>query len=293
MIRRCITIRAVFSSGPTRNRQGKEVNRIVFDIHYHLLYGVDDGPKTLEDSLALAEASIREGVTHIVATPHANHRYPFNPEIIEEKIAEMRQHLGGRIILGSGCDFHLTYDNIADATSNPGKYSINAGAYLLVELPDHAIPPGIDDGIFRLQKAGLIPIITHPERNPVLLKTPQRLENWVQSGCLVQVTASSLLGRFGKQSAAMSILLLGMNWVHFISSDAHSLQGRPPEMAAAFEFLETKYGNQTAERLCIENPRAAFLNEKLPAQPYPLDFVLEQPGSEGGILRRFFKRVSG
>lgn len=265
----------------------------MFDIHYHLVYGVDDGPKTLEDSLALAEASVSEGVTHIVATPHANHRYSFDPETIRERIAEIDRHLSGRLVIGSGCDFHMTFDNIEDATAHPGKYCINGGSYLLVEFPDHSISPGMDDAIFRLQKAGLVPIVTHPERNPTLLKSPQRLENWVQSGCLVQVTASSLLGRFGKRAEAMSRMLLDNNCVHFIASDAHSVEGRPPEMAPAFAFLQKNYGRQTADRLCVQNPRAAFLNQALPPQPYPLDFASVQSRPNRGFLSRLFKKTSG
>src|SRR5579871_98289 len=123
----------------------------VFEIHYHLLFGVDDGPKTLDDSLALAEASIQEGVTHIVATPHANHYYAFRPEVNRERFAELEQRLAGRVTLGLGCDFNLSYENIEDLRRGNAKYTINGKQYLLVEFADSAISPIMTDTFYEMQ----------------------------------------------------------------------------------------------------------------------------------------------
>ncbi len=262
----------------------------MFDIHYHLLFGVDDGPKTLDESLALAEASIKEGVTHIVATPHSNHEFVFDPKINREKIAELDAHLKGRLTLGLGCDFHLSYENLEDVGRNRGKYTINGKQYLLVEFANSSIPATATDILYGLQLTGVIPIITHPERNPILVQNPRRLTEWIRGGCLVQVTAASLTERFGRRAKAMGFDLIRKNWVHFIASDAHSVDGRPPAMGEAYRVLTNEFGRETADRLCTLNPGAAFHGEPLGPQPEPLDIYEQTPPVRRGFLKGIFGR---
>jgi len=261
------------------------------DIHHHLLFGVDDGPKDLEASLAQAEASIADGVTHIVCTPHSNDEFAFRPDLCREQMAIIEHRLGGRLTLGLGCDFHLSFDNIEDAFRNRTKYTINGKQYLLVEFSDIAIPHQISDIFCRFIAMGILPILTHPERNQVLKQHPERMVEWLRSGCLVQVTAASVEGRFGKRSEELSLQFLSRNWVHFIASDAHNTQGRAPRMRAAYEFLEGKFGKATADRLCIDNPRAVFLGEPMPVQPRPAGLMEEAKAPpKRGLLRSIFRR---
>ena len=262
----------------------------MFDIHYHLLFGLDDGPENLDASLQLAEASIAEGVTHIVCTPHANERHKFDPEVNRERLKMLTDRLGDRITLGLGCDFHLSYENIEDLKTNRAKYTINGKRYLLVEFPDFGIPAAMTDIFFRLVATETIPIITHPERNPTLVADPRRMVDWVQGGCLVQVTGASLTGRFGKRAETTSHFLLKNNWVHFIASDAHSIDHRPPTMAPAHDILLARYGSETADRLCIHNPRAAFFGEAMPPQPEPIGLDDEPNPSHRGFFSRLFGR---
>lgn len=260
------------------------------EIHYHLLSGVDDGPKTEDDSAALAEASINEGVTHIVATPHANDEFHFDPELNRQKLAALNDRLGGRVALGLGCDFHLSYDNLEDLRRDRSKYTINGKQYLLVEFSDVAIPATTTDILYDLQLNGLVPIITHPERNPILMHNPRRLTEWIRSGCLVQLTAASFTGRFGRRAKAMCHELIEKNWVHFIASDAHSMEGRPPALYEAYRTLANDFGKDTAERLCVRNPRAAFYGEQLELQPEPLEIYQEAHPARRGLLRGIFGR---
>lgn len=260
----------------------------MFDIHYHLLYGLDDGPKTIEDSLALAEASIAEGVTHIVATPHCNYRYTFDAELNRERAAELRAALKGRLTIGLGCDLHLSYDNMQEALANPSKFSINGGRYVLVEMADTSIPVQMSDILYELRLAGLTPIITHPERNPVLMNQPGRLFEWVRDGSLVQITAASLDGRFGKEAQRACNRWIADGWVHLIASDAHNLKGRSPAMSAAREAVAKLFGPATAERLCFHNPRAVFNDDELPPQPEPAQSKQHHPHE-----RSFFSRLFG
>jgi protein-tyrosine phosphatase len=262
----------------------------LFDIHYHLLYGLDDGPKTLEDSVALAEASIAEGVTHIVATPHCNYKYTFDPELIRERADELQAAVQGRIMIGLGCDLHLSWDNLQDAIQNPSKYSINGGRYVLVEFADTSVPNEMGNVLYELRLSNLVPIITHPERNPVLLRHPDRLFEWVRDGSLVQITGASLAGRFGKEAQKASTQWIENGWVHFIASDAHSVKWRAPSMREAHATASRLFGQVTADRLCIHNPRAAFYDDELPPQPDLAESEFERQQHKRGFFSRLFGR---
>jgi protein-tyrosine phosphatase len=233
------------------------------DIHHHLLWGLDDGAKDFDLSFAMAKVAAEDGITHVVCTPHANGRYTFDPEINRARAAELQSRLdaeGIPLTIGLGCDFHLSYDNIMEARQNPAKFSINGLAYLMVELPDHGIPPNITDTFYELQLAGLTPVLTHPERNPTLQKERDhsRLAEWMRGGVLVQVTANSVTGKMGKVAEKMSHDLLARRWVHFLATDAHNVTSRPPRLSEARDLVAKKYGQDYAESLVSANPRAVY-----------------------------------
>ena len=245
----------------------------MIDIHHHLLFGLDDGSPDLETSIAMAKMAVEDGITHVVCTPHASGMFSYDKAHNGERLATLREALAADsvpLILGIGCDFHLTYDNIQEAIADPTKFSINGTGYLLVELPDFGLPRTLTDTFYQMQLAGIIPILTHPERNPTLQKDTARLIDWLRNGLLVQVTAGSVLGHMGKAAEQMSHRLLADRWVHFLATDAHNVTTRPPQMRAACDAVAKRYGATYADLLCTDNPRAAFNGEPLGPQEEPL-----------------------
>ncbi len=196
------------------------------------------------------------GTTDLVATPHANLRFTYNPTLIRERIAELSANSPVRLY--SGCDFHLSYDNIQDAIEHPTKYTINRKNYLLVEFSDLLIFRNTDEIFWRLQQAGMIPVITHPERNGLLRQRIENIAAWTEAGVRTQITAQSLTGRFGSRAQEFCETLLDRGLVHFVASDAHDCGHRPPSLKEAHAWLTKRYNEATANVLCIENPRAAL-----------------------------------
>ncbi len=195
------------------------------------------------------------GTTDLVATPHANLKYKFDPQKIRARLEEIS---GQGVRVYSGCDFHLSYENIQDAIANPARYTINQKCYLLVEFSDLIIFKNTPEIFARLQDAGMIPVVTHPERNGLLRQRVEEIAKWVESGARVQLTAQSLLGRFGRRAEEFSETLIDRGLAHFIASDAHDCEHRPPKLDAAFAWIERRYGRGLAELLCVKNPRAAI-----------------------------------
>jgi protein-tyrosine phosphatase len=224
---------------------------------------LDDGAKTLEESIAMVQIAAASGTTDIVATPHANANYHFDSELIEVRISELRRATNDLVHLHVGCDFHLSARNIEDALTNPGKYTINHCSYLLIEFPDVAIPPASSEIFRRMRSAGMIPVITHPERNRRLQTNLRQLETWIYEECLVQVTAESFLGRFGKLAKDCAHALMDKGSVHFVASDAHDAADRTPSLERAYRHVEDRYGSETAETVFVANPKAALVGEPL------------------------------
>lgn len=262
------------------------------DLHHHLLWGLDDGSKNVEMSLAMAGMAASDGITHVVCTPHASGKYQFDPEENAARASELQSRLDAESValkLGLGCDFHLSYDNIQDARESPARFSINGLAYLLVELPDYGVPAQIGETFYELQLAGLTPILTHPERNPTLQADRSKLIDWLRGGVLIQVTGDSVTGKMGKPAERMAHYLLENRWVHFLATDAHNVTSRPPRLSEARDLVAKRYGALYADSLCTSNPMCVFEGKPFEPAEEPRDLFTD-PGSTswfGRMMQRF------
>ncbi len=235
----------------------------------------------------MCRIAAEDGVTHLVATPHSNYTYTFDPGLNRQLLAELQEKIGERPKLLLGCDFHLSYDNIQICVQNSKDFTINQTSYLLVELPDQFIPDHLSRVYYDIQVAGLNPIITHPERNLLLQRKPELLEQWVSIGCLVQVTAQSYTGGFGSRPRKFAEQLLDAGLVHFFASDAHDDKRRPPLLSACRHKLAKAKGEEIADLLMQQNPEAVINGRSLPPQPEWSD------GDDDGRKRRWYSFLLG
>ncbi|MGD0775777.1 MAG: CpsB/CapC family capsule biosynthesis tyrosine phosphatase [Candidatus Solibacter sp.] len=242
----------------------------MIDIHSHILPGLDDGSKSLEESVEMLRQAAAAGTTDIVASPHANQDYAFDPLVVERMIGELQAAVGDTPRIHYGCDFHLTLENIDDALRAPGKYSIDHRGYLLVEFSDFLVPKTSDQLFAQMIHVGLRPIVTHPERNQLLQRRQPELEAWVAQGVHLQVTAQSLLGRFGKTAKECAHELMGRGLVHFLASDAHDTQWRTTALDEARRYVDERFGPEAGLRMFVENPRSVLAGVPLTTVPLPI-----------------------
>ncbi len=245
------------------------------DIHCHILPGIDDGATSLEVSCAMAEMAIADGVTHVIGTPHASPEHTFslarNLALCQEIRDQLQAKFAGQLTLATGCDFHLSFENLQDIRKDAFRYTLNQKSYLLVEFADYSIPPSMDQALHELHLAGLRPIVTHPERNPLIRAQPERLYRWLRQGCYAQITAQSLLGRWGESAQAAANDWLDAGAVHFVASDAHNTASRPLKLRETYDLLAKARGEEVARALLVENPLAAFEDRPLPWVPQLAD----------------------
>ncbi len=242
----------------------------MIDIHCHILPEVDDGPKSWDVALEMCRLASKDGITHSVATPHANDDYAYDRVYLTGLLAQLQARVGPSLSLSLGCDFHLSYENLERVLDQPHTYTIGETDYLLIELSDFSVPLQLSDCFFRLAERGLTPILTHPERNPILQQNPQRILEWAEKGCLVQVTASALTGLWGERSEIIARWLLDRAAVHILASDAHDAKHRVPILSPARAAVEKIAGAEVAHALVEGNPGAIVKGQPIPYCPRPV-----------------------
>jgi protein-tyrosine phosphatase len=236
----------------------------MIDIHSHIIWGADDGPETFEESREMLLAAAAAGTAGIVATPHASLHFAFDFER-NAKVIEQLRAAAPELRLYSGCELLLTFENIQSALENPARYTIAGGPYLLVEF-SQLHPAGQLESIFgTFLERGIRPVIAHPERNPGLRGRRAEIAEWLNMGCLLQITGSSLTGNFGGAAKAFGWDLLEAVEGRVVASDGHNLSGRSPRLDGARAAIEERLGREAAETLLERHPAAIVAGAPLAA----------------------------
>ena len=230
------------------------------DVHCHILPGVDDGSKNWEMTLEMCRLAKDDGISHIVATPHANYRYPYERERHLETLHQLQEKVSD-ITFSLGCDFHVSHDNVEDAVEHPSRYVIGDTRYLLVEFSDYQTPYQMTETLFRLHSAGFATLVTHPERNPVISEYPDLPKQFADMGSAIQITADALCGGWGRQARKTCENLLKDGLVTVIASDAHESKRRKPVLSAARDAASKIVGKELANWLVDGNPTAILNNQ--------------------------------
>lgn len=253
----------------------------LIDLHIHLLAGIDDGPATLDGSVALAKRCVAEGVTEVAVTPHVSEAFPNTSSSIQSALSDLRQRLAEESIsLGLAGGAEIAIDRLP-SISDDELISLSyagAGKYALLEFPYAAWPLELDRQIGRLADLGMRAVFAHPERSAGVQEQGgvDRVASAVARGSLVQVTAGSLAGRFGRTAKATAEALLDRDAVHLVASDAHNTDRRPPRMIDA----TARMTEDRKRWLTDDVPRAILDGAAIPTMP-------DRPSPK----RRWFRRV--
>ena len=245
----------------------------MIDIHNHILVDADDGPKSLEDTIALLRQAKEQGINAIVVTPHHLHpRYSNNFDAVTKSIEELNkidEIAKLNIQLYPGQEIRLS-DQILQDIEQHKIYGINYTKYLLIELPSNEVPHYTKKLLYEIQNKGYIPIIAHPERNKAIARDINLLYELINNGSLSQVTASSLSGELGKNLQKISIKMIEHNLIHFIASDAHNAINRPFMVESLFGNPKLKKFREEIDMFFKNNE--ALIQGKFISKERPIEF---------------------
>jgi len=260
----------------------------MIDLHSHILPGLDDGAEVLEESIEMCRISFRDGIRTIVATPHILPGiYENNRPTILAKVHELNEAIKKfgvknldtitqlpndsitELEILPGADIHFSFD-LLQRYENGEMVAVNdLGRYLMVEFEFQGIPYKAEEALFQLLTKGIVPIISHPERNFEIGHNPKRYYEMIRMGCLGQVTAMSLTGEFGPEIKQIAEKLVKKRLIHIIASDAHSAGRRPPILSSGVKAAEKIVGKKEAQKMVTEYPQA-ILEGRKPDVPDPI-----------------------
>lgn len=258
-----ILARPILGLGPVTSGAAVQDSDSFVDIHCHLLPDIDDGAVSWAESLAMAQLAADDGVSTVVATPHQLGSYRANDgdkiRALCRQLQKLLDQRGIGLRVLPGADVRIEPDMIRKIHAGEVVTLADHGRYVLLELPHELYLP-LDRLLRDFRNAGLTGVLSHPERNQGILGQPYLLEPLLDAGCLVQVTAGSLMGTFGPRIRGFAEWLILRGFVHFVATDAHGSKVRRPLMKRAFERVAEIAGDQAAGELCCVNPARLVAN---------------------------------
>lgn len=255
----------------------------MIDLHCHYLPGVDDGAPDLDTALALARASVDNGILIAVLTPHVmagrwdNRRSTLEPAF--EAFRRSVDEAGIPLELHLGAEVHLMPASLGllEADELPVLGRWEGERVILLELPDGGVPVGAMKAVEILRRHGAVPMLAHPERNRSIMRDVSRLAPFIDAGCLVQLTAASVCGWFGAPAKRAAHEILDAGWATAVATDAHNLRHRPPVLAEARHALTVRYGEDAARELTELNPLLIVAGRDLESAPAGAGFDAVRP----------------
>jgi protein-tyrosine phosphatase len=233
---------------------------MMIDLHNHLIPAIDDGAPDMPTALAMARLAVKNGISHMVCTPHIHPgRYENNAANIRRACAAFAAALaeaGIPLRVSAAAEVRFGSELLTGVLdgSIPFLGEWRGRKVLLLEFPHGEMPFGAERMTQWLLDKGIVPLLAHPERNKGLLQRPSRLKPFIQQGCLLQLTAASVAGQFGEPARRLASVLLEQGVVDILASDAHNLRHRPPELFPGLEQAARFIGARSAERLVIGTP---------------------------------------
>ncbi len=251
----------------------------MFDLHSHLLPGIDDGAPNLETSLAMARAYVEQGVETVACTPHIlPGLYHNNGPQIRLAVAGLQLRLedaGIPLRLVSGADNHIVPDFVGGLTS--GHLLPLAGSvYALAEPPHHVAPARLEDLFFNVLLSGYVPVLTHPERLSWIENKYDVVQRLAAHGVWMQITSGSLTGRFGRRPRYWGERMLEEGFVHILATDAHNMGPRPPDLLEGRKRAEQLVGPDEALHLTVTRPQGILSNTPPSSLPHPASGVARE-----------------
>lgn len=264
----------------------------MIDLHSHILPGIDDGASDVEQSLEMARIAVDDGIRHIVCTPHVMPGvYDNDQRTIGQAVVQLRQDLEQADIalnIYVGADVHIAPD-LPEKLRTGQIPTLNRSRYFLFEPPHHILPPKIEELAARLINAGLVPILTHPERLTWINSHYGVVERLNDLGCLIQLTADSIVGSFGRTALYYSEKLLDDGRVDIVASDAHGVSSRRPNISQARAAVAKRLGEEEAGKMVLVRPAMILANHDLEPAAVQRKVRTEPRPERFGAFGRIFK----
>jgi protein-tyrosine phosphatase len=244
----------------------------MIDIHSHILPDLDDGARDMVESVEMARIAAEDGITHMVATPHMFNGLSHNPEPgeVSVRVEALQTEVGDSLRILPGNEVHIAHDLAEKATAGL-LTPLNKKSYMLIEFPSMNAPVGCEELFYRLQLQGITPILVHPERNAQIQGRPSLVAKFIEKGVRIQVTAMSVTGEFGTAALKTAETLLRHNCVHFLATDTHRANRRPPILSAGRDAAAEIVGEEAARKLVQDNPGAVVEGKSFDPGP-PISF---------------------
>lgn len=258
----------------------------MIDIHCHILPGIDDGAKDIEESLEMARLAVNEGITKIINTSHYHPDFDYEKgEILIERAKDFNNilkenNIDLEILIGN--ELYYSSD-LLEYIDSKEFYTLNNSRYLLIEFSQSNFPKNIVDIVYELKIRGYIPILAHVERYIQVKENPNIIYECINEGALIQINSNTVVSKNSKEASKVCKILLDNNMVHFIATDAHNTNRRKPAIKDSYNYIINNYGKYKADKLFK-------LNQELVIQDKIIDIENPNKYEERGFFAKLLKR---